>query len=111
LTIIQVENKSDFNLLISNERVDRIIEQANFYGSDNGITRGLIFCSRKNEAVEFLLFNSKGFKTVAFTGDNSEEERAKAIEKLESDNLSEKLDYILRSIFSMKGLIFQKLIR
>jgi hypothetical protein len=40
----EIDNKSDFNLLVSNERVNRVIEQANFYGSDNGITRGLIFC-------------------------------------------------------------------
>ena len=91
----EVDSKADFNLLISNERVDRIIEQANFYGSDNGITRGLIFCSRKNEAIELsVLFNLKGFKTVALTGDSLQEQRENAIEKLESDNLSERLDYI-----------------
>lgn len=91
----EIEKKSDFNLLISRERVDRIIEQATFYGSDNGITRGLIFCSKINEAIELsTLFNLKGFKTIALTGDSSEEERAKAIERLESDNINEKLDYI-----------------
>lgn len=92
----EIENKSDFNLLISTERVDRIIENAVFYGSDNGITRGLVFCSRKKEAIELSnLFNSKGYKTIALTGEeSSEEERAKAIERIESDNLNEKLDYI-----------------
>lgn len=91
----EIDNKSDFNLLISNERISRIIEQSIFYGCDNGITRGLVFCSRKKEAIELSnLFNLNGFKTVALTGDSSEEDRAKAIEKLESDNLREKLDYI-----------------
>lgn len=91
----EVDNKSDFRYLVSNERVERIVEKAKFYGSDNGITRGLIFCSRKDEAVELSeLFNSKGFKTVALTGDSNEEERARSIEKLETDKLSEKLDYI-----------------
>ena len=67
----EVERKSDFKYLVSSERVERIIEQAKFYGSDNGITRGLIFCSRKNEAIELSeLFNSKGFKTIALTGDS-----------------------------------------
>jgi superfamily II DNA or RNA helicase len=48
-----------------------------FYGSDNGITRGLIFCSRKKEAIELsTLFNLNGLKTVALTGDSTEEERA-----------------------------------
>jgi superfamily II DNA or RNA helicase/HKD family nuclease/SOS-response transcriptional repressor LexA len=92
---IQVDTKSDFRYLVANERVERIIENVKFYGSDNGITRGLIFCSRKNEAVELAdLFNAKGFNCVALTGDSSEEERANAINKLEADNLSEKLDYI-----------------
>jgi superfamily II DNA or RNA helicase/HKD family nuclease len=107
---IEVDNKSDFNHLISSERVNRIIEQANFYGSDNGITRGLIFCSRKTEAIELsALFNSKGFRTIALTGDNSEEERAKSIEKLESDSLNEKLDYIFTVDIFNEGIDIPKI--
>lgn len=106
----EVNNKSDFNLLISSERVNRIIEQANFYGSDNGITRGLIFCSRKNEAIEMsALFNLKGYRTVALTGDSSEEERAKSIEKLETDNLLEKLDYIFTVDIFNEGIDIPKI--
>ena len=105
-----IDNISDFRYLISSERVERIIEQAKFYGSDNGITRGLIFCSRMNEAVELSkLFNAKGFKTVALTGDNSEEERAIAIEKLESDNLSDKLDYIFTVDIFNEGIDIPKI--
>jgi superfamily II DNA or RNA helicase/SOS-response transcriptional repressor LexA len=105
-----IDNISDFRYLISSERVERIIEQAKFYGSDNGITRGLIFCSRKNEAVELSkLFNAKGFKTVALTGDNSEEERAIAIEKLESDNLSDKLEYIFTVDIFNEGIDIPKI--
>jgi len=98
----EIENKSDFNLLISSERVKRIIEKANFYGSDNGITRGLVFCSTINEAIELSnLFNLNGFRTTSLTKDSSEDDRVKAIEKLESDNLLEKLDYIFtRDIFN-----------
>lgn len=106
----EVDNKSDFNLLISSERVSRVIEKANFYGSDNGITRGLIFCSRKNEATELsTLFNLRGFRTVALTGDSSEEERAKSIEKLESDNLLEKLDYIFTVDIFNEGIDIPKI--
>lgn len=107
---IQVDTKSDFRYLVANERVERIIEQAKFYGSDNGITRGLIFCSRKKEAEELaVLFNSKGIKSIALTGDNSEEERAKAIEKLETDNLSEKLDYIFTVDIFNEGIDIPKI--
>jgi superfamily II DNA or RNA helicase/HKD family nuclease len=105
----EIDNKTDFNLLVSDERVKRIIEQANFYGSDNGITRGLIFCSRKNEAIELsALFNLRGFNTIALTGDSSEEERAKSIEKLEADNLSEKLDYIFTVDIFNEGIDIPK---
>lgn len=106
----EIDNKSDFNLLISSERVKRIVEQANFYGSDNGITRGLIFCSRKNEAIELSkLFNREGFKTIALTGDSKEEERASSIEKLESDNLREKLDYIFTVDIFNEGIDIPKI--
>jgi len=106
----EVDNLSDFRYLVSSERVERIIEQAKFYGSDNGITRGLIFCSRKDEAVELSnLFNTKGFKTVALTGDSTEEERVLSIEKLETDNLSEKIDYIFTVDIFNEGIDIPKI--
>jgi superfamily II DNA or RNA helicase/HKD family nuclease len=105
-----VDSKSDFRYLVAKERVDRIIEKAKFYGSDNGITRGLIFCSRKNEAIKLAeLFNSKGIKAIALTGDNSEEERSIAIEKLETDNLNEKIDYIFTVDIFNEGIDIPKI--
>lgn len=97
-----LEEKADFNLLTSNERVDRIIETAKRYGCDSGEIRGLIFCSRVEECIQLSNeFNQRGLKTIALTGDNSEEERSNAINRLESDSISEKLDYIFtRDIFN-----------
>jgi len=92
---ITLEETSDFNLLTADERVDRIIEKVNFYGSDSGIVRGLIFCSKIDECKYLSqCFNTRGFSTVALTGENNEIERTAAINRLESDNPSEKLDYI-----------------
>ena len=106
---IPVDSTSDFRYLVAHERLNRIIEKVEFYGSDNGITRGLIFCSRKHEAAELSqLFNIKGFKTLALTGDNSEEERENAIKKLESDNLREKLDYIFTVDIFNEGIDIPK---
>jgi superfamily II DNA or RNA helicase/HKD family nuclease/SOS-response transcriptional repressor LexA len=106
---IPVDSTSDFRYLVANERLERIIEKVEFYGSDNGITRGLIFCSRKDEATELSkLFNTKGFKTLALTGDKSEEERENAIKKLESDNLREKLDYIFTVDIFNEGIDIPK---
>lgn len=107
---VQVSDDSDFNYLVAKERVEHILDKARFYGSDNGITRGLIFCSRKREAVELVeLFNARGYKAVALTGDNSEEERTKAIERLETDNLSDKLDYIFTVDIFNEGIDIPKI--
>lgn len=107
---INEDNFSNFNLLFSDERVNQIIAQANFYGTDNGITRGLIFCSKKDNPYKLSnLFNSKGYKTIALTANSSEDERAKAIEKLESDNLSEKLDYIFTIDIFNEGIDIPKI--
>lgn len=105
-----LENESDFRLLTADERVKKIIEKIEFYGSDNGITRGLIFCSKKTEAKELSdKFNQRGYNTVALTGDSSEEERALAIEKLESNDLSIKLDYIFTVDIFNEGIDIPKI--
>lgn len=104
-----IENKSDFNLLTADDRVDKIIEKANLYGCDNGIIRGLVFCSRKEEAkILSNKFNQKGFKTITLSGDNSEDERLSAIEKLESDNINEKIDYIFTVDIFNEGIDIPK---
>ncbi len=90
-----LDEKADFNKLTGDERVDRIIEKSIKYGCDDNQIRGLVFCSRKEEALELAnKFNNRGFKSIALTGSNTEFEREKSIQKLESDNLDEKLDYI-----------------
>ena len=97
-----LEENADFKLLTSDERVDRIIEKATLYGCDNGKVRGLIFCSSVDECIQLSKeFNERNYKTVSLTGSNSEEERSDAINRLESDLLTEKLDYIFtRDIFN-----------
>jgi hypothetical protein len=40
--------------------------------SNNGITRGLIFVLEKKRIELSTLFNLKGLKTVALTGDSTE---------------------------------------
>ena len=90
-----LDEDSAFSLLTAKERVDRIIEKAEFYGCDNGCVRGLIFCSTVDESQRLSnVFNKKGYRTVSLTGKSSEEERFTAINRLESSDPSEKLDYI-----------------
>lgn len=90
-----LEENADFLLLTSTERVERIIERAKFYGCDDGFVRGLVFCRSIDECKTISReFNLRGYRTVSLVGASSEEERALAIRRLESDDPSEKLDYI-----------------
>ncbi|WP_315115526.1 DEAD/DEAH box helicase [uncultured Clostridium sp.] len=92
---IELDDKTDFKYLVAEERVKHIIDKINFYGYCGERVKGLIFCSDKKEAKELSnIFNIKGYKTVALTGESSQEEREKAIERLEQDETLNSLDYI-----------------
>lgn len=87
--------KTDFNKLTSDIRVDYIIEQIEFYGYSGERVKGLVFCSSKNEAIQLSgMFNERGYETAALTGKDSQEKREQAIERLVSEDRSNKLDYI-----------------
>ena len=85
-----------FRQLTSDSRVKYILERAEYYGFSGKRVKGLVFCSRKDEAMELSKkFNETGrYKTLALSGDDSQEDRQKAIERLVSDNNSDRLDYI-----------------
>ncbi len=90
-----IGDNTNINDLNRAERVDHIIEKINLFGTDDGIIRGLVFCSRKEEC-NYLSeqFNNKGFRTIALTGESKEDDRSRAIDLLETDDLEIKLDYI-----------------
>ncbi len=99
----------DFNKLASHDRVHHIIEKTKFYGTDNGVLRGLVFCSSVDECkVLSQQFNKLGLKTVALAGEDSEEARDRAINLLESDNKEEKLDYIFTYDIFNEGIDIPK---
>lgn len=78
--------------LVTEERVNHIIEKVQYYGFSGERVTGLMFCSRKEEAEQLsCALNEKGFRTVALTGDHSQEERALRVNQLENGML----DYIL----------------
>lgn len=83
-----IDDTSDLRKLTSNERVHHIIEKINYYGYSGDSVKGLMFCSSKEEAHNLsTALNARGLKTIALTGDNTQEEREKAIEKLEKGEL------------------------
>lgn len=85
-----------FRHLTSDRRVKYILDRAEYYGYSGDRVKGLIFCSRKEEAKELSdKFNQTGrYRTVMLSGDNSQSEREDAIERLVSDDRKDYLDYI-----------------
>lgn len=87
-----INDTSILKNLVTDDRVKHIVKKLSYYGFSRQRIKGLIFCSQKNEAKELLIaFNRKGFKTVALTGEDSQGERTKVINQLESGYL----DYII----------------
>lgn len=77
--------------LMMEERVDYILEKIDYYGFSGACVKGLVFCSRKEEAnILSKEFNRKGYRTAALTGDIAIIDREKTIQQLENGQL----DYI-----------------
>ena len=54
----------EFNKLICDERVEHILEQANYYGYSGERVKGLVFCSRKQECQQLSAkFNDLGYRS------------------------------------------------
>lgn len=105
---ISIDDKSDFNLLINEKRIDYIIEKIEEYGYSGEKVHGLIFVSRKQEAIELSnLFNQRGYKTIALTGDDNEEKRQEAMDRLESNDVNS-LDYIFTVDIFNEGIDIPK---
>lgn len=105
-----LENTKDFNLLTTDERASKIIQKANLYGTSNGVTRGLVFCSRNEESkILAKKFTESGYKSISLSGDNTEQERIEAIKLLESDNVNEKIDYIFTVDIFNEGIDIPKI--
>jgi len=83
--------------LVSRARVEHVIEALERYGQAGVEPRGLIFCSRKEEARSLSAqlneseFRGRRLRTVALTGEDSVENREAAVLELEAGEL----DYVL----------------
>ena len=100
ITDLEIDGESDdlnkFRQLTADKRVEYIISQAEYYGYSGNRVKGLIFCSGKDEAKELSRkFNLTGkYNTTMLCGDNSQDERESAINRLVDDNAADRLDYI-----------------
>ena len=93
-----IDDKTDdtnFNMLVNEERIKNIIDQADYYGYSGDRVKGLIFCRSKKEGTNLSrLMNNAGFKTIFLSGENSQTEREIAVEQLTSKDEDNYLDYI-----------------
>ncbi|MCI8410036.1 MAG: DEAD/DEAH box helicase [Lachnospiraceae bacterium] len=107
------EKLENFRYLTCDDRVKYVMEKAKFFGYSGDRVKGIIFCSRLDEAKALSIkFNEHGWRTLVLSGEDSESTRANAIERLVMDEKTKNeeadmeindgpLDYILSvDIFS-----------
>lgn len=105
-----LDDNSSFNLLVSDERIKHIIEKTKFYGHSGERVKGLIFCSRNDEAAKLSEeFNKQGYNTVALSGATSQNDREIAVERLSQDSRFNGLDYIFTVDIFNEGVDIPKI--
>ncbi len=90
------DNFQTFAHITSDEKTRLLKANIDFYSMHEKRRRGLIFCSRNEESYELSQkLNALGMRTLAISGKYSETEREEAITRLESDERSDFLEYII----------------
>ncbi|MBR2789994.1 MAG: DUF3427 domain-containing protein, partial [Eggerthellaceae bacterium] len=83
-----IDDPAMFARLTSDERVRHVTQKIEEYTIDKHNRKGLIFCSRNEEATKLSeMFNELGYLTTSLSGANSDEDRKNAISKLEHGEL------------------------
>ena len=87
------KEKTDFNKLVPDDRIEKIVHEIKRHPHSSDRIRGLIFCSTVEEAKLLEEKLSPYFKTKALSGNDSDDQREYWFSKLESDE--EILDFII----------------
>ena len=102
----------NFANLVCDARVNYILEKAEYFGYSGDRVKGLIFCSRKEEARELsrkinLKTKKDGsfYRTEVLTGEDNQARREEVIERLTDDEADERLDYILTVDIFNEGIV------
>lgn len=84
-----IDDNTNLKYLVSEERVKYVVEQSKYYGYDGDVLHGLVFVSRKEEADEIAkLLTKNGYPAQMLSGEDSQEQREQAIEKLKNGELT-----------------------
>ena len=84
-----IDDNTNLKYLVSEERVKYVVEQSKYYGYDGDVLHGLVFVSRKEEADEIAkLLTKNRYPSQMLSGEDSQEQREQAIEKLKNGELT-----------------------
>lgn len=87
-----IDDTASLHRLVASERVRYVLDQLDYYGYCGQQPRGLVFCSRQEEAHELAAkFSAAGHPAVALTNTDSPTRRRTAVDRLEAG----KLEYII----------------
>lgn len=90
-----LDDHSEFRYLVSDDRVEYLLEKSEYYGHSGDRLKALVFCSTKREAKELSeAFTRRGHPSQFLSGDDSQEKREEAIYRLTDDNAGDPLEYI-----------------
>lgn len=95
----------DFLKTHIDERIDKIIENAEYFGYCGTRLKGLVFCRNLSEAEEYSRkFNILGYRTEWVSGAMNRDDVETCIERLESDDTTRPLDYIFTADLFNEGV-------
>ena len=99
------DDKTTFTKIEEEQRIDHVIENAEFYGHCEGRLKGLVFCRNLKEAEDYSnLFNHHGYRTAWVSGEQKVDYVNQCIERLESDEGEFSLDYIFTADLFNEGV-------
>ncbi len=102
-----LDDKSSFNQLTCEVRVQHILHYADLYGSDTDRVKGLVFCNSVEVAKSLAdAFCGHGRRAVALDGSASEKHRADVVRRLEADakTSTDYLEYIFTCDIFNEGI-------
>ena len=80
---VVIDETTDLRYLASTSRVDYVLKELDYYGYCGTKAKGLVFCSRQDEARELArLFSQKGHPAVALTNEDNEKRRNEVVASL-----------------------------
>ena len=99
------DEKTVFSKIEEEQRIDHVIQNAEFYGHCDGRLKGVVFCRNLKEAEDYSTqFNMRGYRTVWVSGAQNTNYVNECIERLESDDSEYALDYIFTADLFNEGV-------